>query len=105
MHGLNRPLTRPLVPPVAKRRPKFSIHHGIELTDEYAWLRADNWQVVMRDPAALDADIREYLEAENAYTEASLADTSELQATLYAEMKARIKEDDRTVLNTFTNDL
>ena len=49
MHGLNRPVTRQL-PPVAQRQPTFSVVHGIELVDEYAWLRADNWQEVMRDP-------------------------------------------------------
>ena len=64
MHGLNRPLARPLAPPLAKRRPKFSVHHGVELVDEYAWLRAENWQEVMRDPSVLEGDIREYLEAE-----------------------------------------
>jgi oligopeptidase B len=96
MHGLNRPVTPPL-PPTAQRRPTFSVHHGVELVDEYAWLRADNWQEVMREPSALAPEIRSYLEAENAYTEATLADTVGLQDTLYAEMKARIKEDDSTV--------
>ncbi|MEZ0301615.1 MAG: S9 family peptidase [Hyphomicrobiaceae bacterium] len=96
MHGIDRPLSRPL-PPRAQRTPKFSVHHGVELVDEYAWLRADNWQEVMRDPTVLDPQIRAYLEAENAYTEAALADTSGLQAALYAEMKARIKEDDSSV--------
>ena len=51
----------------------------------------------MRDPSVLDAEIRTYLEAENAYTEAALDDTHALQQTLYAEMKARIKEDDSSV--------
>jgi len=69
----------------------------VELVDEYAWLRADNWQEVMRDPSVLDAEIRTYLEAENAYTETALDDTLALQQTLYAEMKARIKEDDSSV--------
>ena len=96
MHGLNRPTTRQL-PPVAERRPQFSVRHGVELVDEYAWLRARNWQEVMRDPAVLDPQIRAYLEAENAYTEAALDDTSVLQAALFAEMKARIKEDDSSV--------
>ncbi len=96
MHGLNRPIARQLAP-LAPRRPKFSVQHGVELVDEYAWLRADNWQEVMRDPAVLDAEIRTYLEAENAHTEAALADTQALQQTLYAEMKARIKEDDSSV--------
>ena len=96
MHGLDRPITRQL-PPKAQRLPKFSVHHGIELVDEYAWLRADNWQEVMRDPEALDPQIRAYLEAENAYTEGALADTAALQKALYAEMRARIKEDDSSV--------
>ena len=34
-----------------------------------------NWQQVLHDPAALRADIRAHLEAENAYTAAVLADT------------------------------
>jgi oligopeptidase B len=96
MHGLDRPITRQL-PPKAQRLPKFAVHHGIELVDEYAWLRADNWQEVMRDPEALDPQIRAYLDAENAYTEGALADTGALQKALYAEMRARIKEDDSSV--------
>ena len=92
MHGLTRPL-----PPVAQRKPRFSVHHGVEIVDEYAWLRADNWQEVMREPSALASDIRSHLEAENAYTAATLADTEALQSALYAEMKGRIKEDDDSV--------
>ena len=96
MHGLNRPVTRQL-PPAAERRPSFSVQHGWELVDEYAWLRAANWQDVMRDPSVLDPQIRAYLDAENAYTESALNDTSALQKSLFAEMKARIKEDDSSV--------
>jgi len=96
MHGLNRPLKR-LAPPVAERRPVFSVRHQIELVDEYAWLRADNWQEVMREPALLAPEIRSYLEAENAFTQEALADTVSLQETLFTEMKARIKEDDSSV--------
>ena len=78
MHGHNRPVSRQLAPR-APRRPAFSVQHGVELVDEYAWLRAANWQEVMRDPAVLDPEIRAYLEAENAYTEAALSDTVGLQ--------------------------
>ncbi len=78
-------------PPAAAKRPVVSRHHGIELRDEFAWLRADNWQDVMEDPEELDAEIRAYLEAENSYTATMLADTAELQRTLLAEMKGRIK--------------
>ena len=62
--------------PAAAKRPRGpSRWHGVDLIDDYAWLRADNWQDVMRDPAVLDPEIRAHLEAENAYTEAQLADT------------------------------
>jgi oligopeptidase B len=96
MHGLTRPIVRRSAP-VAERRPAFTIRHGVELADEYAWLRADNWQEVMRDPGVLDARIRAYLEAENAYAYAALEDTEALQEELFAEMKGRIKEEDERV--------
>jgi oligopeptidase B len=67
------------------------------LADPFHWLRADNWQEVMRNPTVLDPEIRAYLEAENAYADALLADTVSLQTTLFEEMKARLKPDDRTV--------
>lgn len=87
----------PVKPPVAARRPHTSTHHGVELVDDYAWLRAQNWQEVMRKPDSLAPDIRTYLEAENAYTAAELADTADLQKRLFSEMKGRIKEDDTSV--------
>jgi oligopeptidase B len=65
--------------PRAERRPVISTRHGITLTDDYAWLRADNWRELMRDPSVLDASIRGYLEAENAYAKAALAHTEPLQ--------------------------
>ena len=67
---------------------------GVELVDEYAWLRAENWQEVLRKPDVLKPDIRAYLESENAYHEAAMADTAAEQGKLFAEMKGRIKEDD-----------
>ncbi|MTH97307.1 S9 family peptidase [Roseibium sp. RKSG952] len=88
--------TRPS-PPRADARPVTLKTHGIARTDSYSWLRADNWQDVMRDPDVLDADIRTYLEAENAYQEAVMAPTRELQDQLFAEMRGRIKEDDSSV--------
>jgi oligopeptidase B len=89
--------SQPAQPPVARKVPTAATHHGVTLVDDYAWLRAENWQEVMRKPATLDDDIRAYLEAENAYTEATLADTKGLQEQLFQEMKGRLKEDDRQV--------
>ena len=44
--------------PRAERRPHQTQWHGITLEDPYGWLRAKNWQEVMREPDKLDADIR-----------------------------------------------
>ncbi|WP_281928761.1 S9 family peptidase [Roseibium album] len=84
-------------PPRAQARPQTHQTHGISRQDDYGWLRADNWQEVMRDPSVLDPDIRAYLEAENAYQDAIMEPTRELQEKLFAEMRGRIKEDDSSV--------
>ncbi len=86
-----------MMPPRARKHPSSFTRHGVTIYDDYAWLRADNWQQVMREPDTLDADIRAYLESENAYLKDTLADTDDLQASLFEEMKARIKEDDSSV--------
>ncbi|QDZ01084.1 S9 family peptidase [Nitratireductor mangrovi] len=84
-------------PPATDKRPVVDTHHGVSRTDEYAWLRAENWQQMFRDPSLLAADIRAHLEAENAYQADMMADTEALQKTLFAEMRGRIKEDDSSV--------
>jgi oligopeptidase B len=83
--------------PSAPRRPHAFTTHGINVVDDYAWLKDANWQDVLRDPAGLDPDIRNYLEAENAYAEGLLGHTAGLQKTLVKEMRGRIKEDDSSV--------
>ncbi len=83
--------------PVAEKRPVSDTRHGIQRIDDYAWLRADNWQQVFQDPSVLDLEIRTYLEAENAYQDAAMADTKALQKTLFDEMKGRIKEEDASI--------
>ncbi|AMA55221.1 S9 family peptidase [Bradyrhizobium sp. CCGE-LA001] len=87
----------PSQPPVAPRRPHSFTRHGITVTDDYAWLKDEKWQEVLRDPAVLDPDIRNYLDEENVYTESLLGHTANLQKTLVREMRGRIKEDDSSV--------
>src|ERR1700731_4709474 len=87
----------PLTPPIAPRQPHSFTTHGITVVDDYAWLKDENWQEVLRDPAILDANIRKYLEAENDYTEGLLGHTAALQKKLVKEMRSRIKEDDSSV--------
>jgi len=84
-----------LTPPLADRRQHAITQHGVTRLDPYAWLRADNWQEVMQAPDTLPADIRAYLEAENAYVAAGFeAPQGELIEAIYREIRGRIKEDE-----------
>ena len=80
--------------PRAERLPVVHLAHGHERQDDYAWLRAENWQEVMRDPATLDPEIRGYLEAENSYCEAVMGQWDSLVDDLHKEMIGRIKDDE-----------
>ena len=73
-------------PPVAPVRPRSQVLHGDSLPDDYAWLRDKE------DPGVIA-----HLHAENAYTDAVMKSTEAFQDALYAEMLARIKEDDQSV--------
>ncbi|MFB3815053.1 MAG: S9 family peptidase [Terriglobales bacterium] len=70
-------------PPVAKKELKITEVHGRKLQDEYFWLRDKS-----------NPEVRAYLEAENAYTDAVTRPAEPLQARLYDEMLSRIKETD-----------
>jgi oligopeptidase B len=76
---MSRPFGTLPAAPVAEKRPVPDTRHGITRTDDYAWLRADNWQEVFKDTSVLDPAIRAHLEAENAYQDAAMADTKDLQ--------------------------
>jgi oligopeptidase B len=69
--------------PIAKRVPKEILQHGETRVDPYFWLRD-------RD----DPDTIAYLEAENAYTEATLHPSADLREQLYQEMLGRIQQTD-----------
>ena len=88
---------RSLTPPDIEKRPEEITQHGITRVDNYAWLRDEGWQEVLRDPSTLDADIRAALDAENQYYADVTADLEDLRKTLFAEMRGRIKEDDSSV--------
>jgi oligopeptidase B len=87
-------------PPVAPKIPKRIEQLGRVRTDDYAWMKDENWQALLRDPAKVRPDIKAHLDAENAYTRAMLASTEALQAELFAEMKGRVKEDDSSLPST-----
>ncbi|MBL8656593.1 MAG: S9 family peptidase [Altererythrobacter sp.] len=78
-------------PPVAARKPSSATHHGVELSDDYAWLRDPGY------PKVENAEILDHLNAENAWFEARMAPHQPLIETLFQEMKGRIKEADSSV--------
>lgn len=80
-------------PPVAKKETKVTNVNGIELRDDYHWLRSS------KDPQTgkVRPEVEEYLTAENAYTEAYMKSTEGLQKKLYDEMLGRIKQTDLSV--------
>ncbi|HXY14834.1 MAG TPA: S9 family peptidase [Terriglobales bacterium] len=70
-------------PPVAKKVPKVTEINGRKLVDNYFWLRDKP-----------NPEVKAYLEAENAYTDAVMKPTEGFQKKLYGEMLSRIKETD-----------
>jgi len=84
-------------PPIARRQAHKRTLHGETWTDHYHWLRADNWQDCVDNPAALPEDISSYLQAENTWFEHSMADTVDLQTKLVAQMRGRIKDVDQSL--------
>ena len=89
--------TAPPKPPVAPVRPLRLEQLGRVRTDDYAWMKDANWREVLRDPKAIKAEVKTYLDEENAYAKAMLASTEPLQSQMFEEMKGRIKQDDSTV--------
>lgn len=68
--------------------------HGARLTDDYAWLRAKNWQQVIEEPEKVPAEIKRYLSAENRYAAHGFRPSRPLQKQLIAEMRGRMVEDE-----------
>jgi oligopeptidase B len=73
-------------PPIAKKIPKVTEINGRTLVDNYYWLRDKS-----------NPEVKAYLEAENAYTDAVMKPTEPLQKKLYDEMLSRIKQTDVAV--------
>src|SRR6185312_16012231 len=73
-------------PPVAKKIHTENHINGATLPDDYHWLR---------DKAK--PEVAQYLEAENAYSDAVMKPTESLQKKLFDEMISHIKETDVNV--------
>lgn len=82
---------RRLVAPVAPQRPHSVCHHGVTVSDPYAWLHDPAY------PDVQDAMVLDYLKAENAHFEQVMAPHAGLVETLFEELKGRLKADDASV--------
>jgi oligopeptidase B len=73
-------------PPVAPRVEHREVRHGATVNDDYFWLREKT-----------NPKVVQYLEAENAYTEAMTKGIQPFADALYKEMLGRIKQTDLSV--------
>ena len=71
--------------------------HGKRWEDNYSWIHQNNILDVLKDSSKLDKRVRNYLEAENKYTEYHLKKTKKLKKTLFKEIKSRIKLDNESL--------
>ncbi|MCH8683757.1 S9 family peptidase [Pedomonas mirosovicensis] len=78
-------------PPVAPQKPYSYTRHGYTIEDPWHWLKDEGY------PEVNDAEVLDYLKAENAYFEAAMSPHKPLVEKIYEEMKARLKEDDYSV--------
>lgn len=72
--------------PIAKQEAFIREFHGRSFVDEYEWMRAKESQ-----------DTLDYLNAENAFTEAKTAHLQQLTDNVFEEIKSRVKQTDMSV--------
>lgn len=77
-----------MTPPKAKKRPYPITIHGDTRVDDYYWLRDDE---------RTNRQVLDYLQAENAFTDAMLKPQQALRETLYEEMVARIPPQEHSI--------
>ncbi len=78
-------------PPIAPKKPYEFSHHGVTITDDYAWLRDPGY------PEVTDKAVLCHLEAENAWYKGRIMAHKWRIDGLFTEMRGRIKEADTSV--------
>jgi oligopeptidase B len=78
-------------PPQAAKQSHSFTHHGITVSDDYAWLRDAGY------PEVTDKTVLAHLEAENGWFESRMKPHEDRIDALFKEMRARIKEADKSV--------
>ena len=83
--------------PQLEKKTEIKSCHDVRWKDNYSWIHQSNILDVLKDGSKLLAEVRKYLEEENAYTQFHLKDTKKLQKELFNEIKGRIKLDDESL--------
>jgi oligopeptidase B len=78
-------------PPIAKKEAALLTNFGETRVDHYDWLRDPHY------PKVTNKNILHYLREENLYAKGELSKNQPLIDAIYKEIRARIKEDDKTV--------
>ena len=83
--------------PQLEKKTEIKSCHNVRWKDNYSWIHQSNILDVLKDGSKLLAEVRKYLEEENAYTQYHLKDTKKLRKELFNEIKGRIKLDDESL--------
>lgn len=83
--------------PMAKKVSEELTIHGDTRIDDYFWMRLSDEQKNAETPDEQTQQVLDYLNAENDYTQKAMANTADLQKSLFEEIKGRIKKDDSSV--------
>ncbi|MEQ1641569.1 MAG: S9 family peptidase, partial [Novosphingobium sp.] len=68
-------------PPIAAKKPHVETHHGIDVSDDYAWLRDPGYPVVT------NPEVLAHLNAENVWFEQRMAPQKQQIDALFTEMR------------------
>ncbi len=83
--------------PKLKKIESVKKHHGLSLEDNYAWVDQPDILEVLKDPSKLLPEVRNYIEENNSITKEYFKDVKDLQKSLFAEIKSKIKLDDTSL--------
>ena len=78
-------------PPKAAKRPHESHAHGVTWRDDYAWIRAENWREVLRDPSAIAAGYPRAARGGERLCRGDARPDAQLAEQLVREMRARLR--------------
>ena len=84
-------------PPTAEKQTHITAIHGLQLEDDYFWMRLSDEQKEAAEPDEQTAKVVDYLNRENDYTKEVMNGTEAFQESLFNEIVGRIKQDDQSV--------